>query len=59
MTWLHDGGWILIVAYVFSSIVSGMPQPAADAGRGYRWLYATMHLLAGNIGNVVKGTPRP
>ncbi|MGH9475432.1 MAG: hypothetical protein ACRD1C_03765 [Terriglobales bacterium] len=60
MTWIHDGGWILIAWYAFSSVVSGMPQPADNAGPGYRWLYATLHLLAGNLGNVVKAaSPKP
>lgn len=54
MTWAHDGGWILAAWYVFSSVVSGMPEPAASAGQGYRWLYSTLHLLAGNVGKVMK-----
>jgi len=43
------GGW-----YVFSSMVSGMPAPTSTSGVGYIWAYRSLHLLAGNLGQIVK-----
>jgi len=48
-------GWVLLGWYVFSAVVSGMPAPAQASGPGYRWAYATLHLLAGNLATAVQG----
>lgn len=44
--------WLFIGWYVFSSVVSGMPAPDSGSGLGYRWAYASLHLLAANFDKV-------
>lgn len=42
--------WTLFALYyVFSAFVSGMPAPDEKSGNGYKWLYASLHTLAGNL----------
>lgn len=53
---LHNPLFWFALYYVFSSVVSGMPAPDAKSGQGYRWAYATLHALAGNLFNVLKST---
>jgi hypothetical protein len=36
--------------YVFSAIVSGMPDPDTTSSKGYLWLFKTLHLLAADWG---------
>ena len=36
------------VYFIFSCIVSGMPAPGRNDGKGYRWAFTSLHLLAGN-----------
>jgi hypothetical protein len=38
-----------VALWIFSAIVSGMPEPEATDGKGYRWLYSTLHSIAGNL----------
>jgi hypothetical protein len=52
-TLIHNPWLWLGAYYVFSSIVSGMPAPDDKSDWGYRWAYASLHTLAGNIFNVV------
>lgn len=46
-----DHYWILIVAgyWVFSAIVGGMPEPHDHSKFAYRWLFKSLHILAGNM----------
>ena len=45
--------WMLFGAYyVFNAIVSGMPAPGEKDGKGYRWAYTSLHVLAGNAKTV-------
>lgn len=37
------------LVWVYSAFVSGMPAPDDKDGKGYRWLYNSLHSLAGNI----------
>jgi hypothetical protein len=39
----------VIVMYAFSAIVDGMPAVVPTDGKGYRWLYSSLHSFAGNI----------
>lgn len=39
--------------FMLSAAVSNMPEPDATSGKGYRWLYGTLHMLVGNLGNVI------
>jgi hypothetical protein len=49
-TWVDAHGvGILIGWYVFSAVVSGMPAPATASSAAYRWLYHSLHLLAGDL----------
>ena len=41
-------GWLL-----FSALVDGMPAPACDSSLAYRWLHASLNLLAGNLFRVL------
>jgi hypothetical protein len=40
--------------YIFSSVVGGMPPPFPTSSSGYKWLYNSLHLLAGNISEAFK-----
>ena len=35
--------------WLFSAIVGGMPEPTRTSCGAYRWCYASLHLLAGNV----------
>src|SRR5690242_13615983 len=42
--------WVAVVLYwIFSAAISGMPEPDANASPGYLWLYRFLHTTAGNI----------
>jgi hypothetical protein len=46
--------WTAVVVYwIFSAAVSGLPVPAANDQAWYVWLYSFCHTIAGNISNVV------
>lgn len=48
--------WAAVALYwIFSAAVSAMPEPGADAGAGYLWLYRFLHTTAGNITTVFGG----
>ncbi|MGN6593967.1 MAG: hypothetical protein ACTHJX_13795 [Terriglobales bacterium] len=50
---------ILIGWYIFSAAVSGMPAPGEASGAGYRWLYHSLHLLAGDLARLLRmGDPQ-
>lgn len=49
---LHNPFAVLAAYYFASAIISGMPAPSATDGKGYRWLYSTLHLFAANFGNI-------
>lgn len=40
--------------YLFSALVSGMPDPAPQSGMAYRWAYNTLHILAGDLSRYLK-----
>lgn len=42
--------------YLFSSIVSGMPAPDDKSSLGYKWLYTTLHTLAGNVATALRAS---
>jgi len=48
----------LLCYFVFSAIVSGMPEPDANSGVGYRWAYHSLHVLAGDLSQVI-GSRQP
>jgi hypothetical protein len=45
----HYSILIVLSYWVFSAIVGGMPEPEKRDGRGYCWLYKSLHILAGNM----------
>jgi hypothetical protein len=46
----HHFFWSGVVAFwIFSAFIDGMPPVCATDGKGYRWLYSSLHSLAGNI----------
>lgn len=55
MTLISNHALLLLAGwYVFSSMVSGMPAPTSTSGVSYTWAYRSLHLLAGNLGQIVK-----
>lgn len=59
--WIDHNALALMAAwYVFSAVVSGMPQPAETSGVGYRWAYHSLHILAGDLSRYwLKGESDP
>lgn len=55
-TLLHSPWTWFGAYYLFSSIVSGMPAPDDKSGVGYRWIYTTLHTLAGNVAVALRAT---
>jgi hypothetical protein len=48
--WIASHAVALIAGfYLFSALVSGMPSPEAASGLIYRWVYASLHVLAGDL----------
>ena len=45
----HPIGATLASWFLFSSIVSGMPDPAPTSSIAYVWAHKSLNLLAGNI----------
>jgi hypothetical protein len=43
----------LLISWVFSAFVGGMPAPTAKSGGAYLWSYKSLHLLAGNLDRFV------
>jgi len=39
--------------FVFSAIVSGLPDPDATSGVAYRWAYSSLHVLAGDLSQLI------
>lgn len=39
----------IVLFWVFSAVVGGMPEPAAGTSSGYLWAYNSLHILAGNL----------
>lgn len=49
----HHQVMCTLVGYaLFSSMISGMPSPDDKSGKGYVWLFNTLHLLAANLGRI-------
>lgn len=61
MNFLQTHGLDALLAYfIFSAIVSGMPEPDATAGVGYRWAYHSLHILAGDLSQMIGSRiPKP
>lgn len=38
--------------WIFSAFVGGMPAPDQTSGKGYRWIYGSLHLLSANLDKV-------
>ena len=58
----HSTAFILGAYWLFSAIVSGMPDPAAGSSTAYVWIYRSLHTLAGNLSNAVAAkvpSPQP
>jgi hypothetical protein len=54
MNFVSDHGIALLAAwYGFSSIVSGMPAPKPTSSQAYLWAYHSLHVLAGNVGQLL------
>lgn len=56
MNILHEHPTLVVIGayFVFSAFVGSMPQPPANSGMGYVWLYGFLHILAGNIAEAFK-----
>jgi len=48
--------WAAVILYwIFSAAVSGMPEPDPKGNGGYAWLYRFVHTIAGNITTAFNG----
>lgn len=57
--WIAAHGVGLLAAwYVFSAVVSGMPDPGPASSTGYQWAYRSLHVLAGDFSNFLKAGGR-
>jgi len=45
--------------WAVSAFVGGMPEPDAASGKGYRWLYSSLHLISANLDKVAQGIKPP
>ena len=45
---LYVGGY-----WVFSAVVGGMVEPTQHDSRAYKWVYNSLHILAGNMAKAV------
>lgn len=53
MPWLHKHVIAaLVIYYVFSAIVSGLPKPLPNE-RLYQFIFVTLHTLAGSLGRAM------
>ena len=61
MSWIQSHGVDALVAfYFFSAFVSGMPEPSASSGTAYRWAYGSLHVLAGDLSQLIGSkVPKP
>lgn len=61
MNWIQThGADAVLIYYVFSAIVSGMPEPTGSSGPGWRWLYTSLHILAGDLSQMIGSRiPKP
>lgn len=49
----HHMFWVGIGSlWLFSAVAGGMPAPDSTTGKGYQWLYSSLHLLAANLDKV-------
>ena len=47
---MHITATQAIVGYfIFSAIVSGMPEPTSASSVGYRWAFGSLHVLVGDL----------
>lgn len=54
MNWIQNHGADALVAYyVFSAIVSSMPDPRPDASIAYSWAYHALHALSGDLSQYI------
>jgi hypothetical protein len=51
---IHNPIAVLGAYYFASALISGMPAPVSTDGKGYRWLYSTLHIFAANFDNISK-----
>jgi len=42
-----------IAMFIVNMAVSNMPDPDQTSGKGYKWLYGTLHGIIGGLGNVI------
>lgn len=50
----HPAPSALAAYWIFSAVVSGMPEPVPASGVGYRWAYGTLHALAGDVSAYIR-----
>lgn len=49
----HSTVFILGAYWLFSAVVSGMPEPGASSSTAYVWIFRSLHTLAGDISNAM------
>jgi hypothetical protein len=45
----HQFGFAAAAYWIFSAVVSAMPEPKPGNAEGYLWLYRFVHTIAGNL----------
>jgi hypothetical protein len=49
----HQSWTAVVIYWIFSAAVSGMPEPASRDKAWYLWLYRFCHTIAGNLSTVL------
>lgn len=44
----------IMLYWVFSAVVSGMPDPTSSSSVTYTWAHRSLHILAGNLTSAVQ-----
>jgi hypothetical protein len=45
--------YLPVAMFVFNCVISNMPDPDLASSKGYKWLYGTLHMVVGGLGNVL------
>lgn len=54
MHFTETHGLLMLFGYfVFSAIVSGMPEPLSSSSRNYIWAYNSLHILSGDLSSLI------
>lgn len=52
-------GWWIAAYFVFSAVVSGMPEPAPNSGKAYVWAYHSLAVISGDLSSLIGSRAKP